>query len=168
MPTVTFDHATIRALQERFNVKHDPWLWEQKFSDIGCVVESCDTKEIEIEIFPDRPDLLSPETISHAARAFLHNAGANPDLETIDGDVAMTVDESLSTVRPVILGAIVKGVDTGTSNEEQDAFIQALMDHQEKLHFSLGRRRRRASIGVHDLSQLKPDFKVFKPAIFAK
>jgi phenylalanyl-tRNA synthetase beta chain len=160
MPTVTFDHATIRALQERFDVKHDPWLWEQKLSDIGCVVESCDSKEIEIEIFPDRPDLLSPETISHAARAFLHDAGANPNLDTIDGDVVMTVDESLSTVRPVILGAIVRGVDTGNSNEEQDAFIQALMDHQEKLHFSLGRRRRRASIGVHDLSTLIPPFKV--------
>ena len=34
------------------------------------------------------------------------------------------------------------------------------MDHQEKLHFSLGKRRSKASIGVHDFSELKPNFKV--------
>ena len=53
MPTVTFDHATLRAIQSRHGVEHDPWLWEEKLSDIGCVVEECDSKEIEIEIFPD-------------------------------------------------------------------------------------------------------------------
>ena len=50
MPTVTFDHATLRALQSRHGVEHDPWLWEEKLSDIGCVVEECDSREIEIEI----------------------------------------------------------------------------------------------------------------------
>jgi len=34
------------------------------------------------------------------------------------------------------------------------------MDHQEKLHFALGRGRKRASIGVHDLSTLAPPFRV--------
>ena len=34
------------------------------------------------------------------------------------------------------------------------------MDHQEKLHLTLGRKRKFASIGVHDLSQLSPPFKV--------
>ena len=72
MPTVTFDHATLRMIQAKHGVKHDPWLWEQQLSDIGCVVEECDSQEIEIEVFPDRADLLSPETMAHAARAFLH------------------------------------------------------------------------------------------------
>ena len=160
MPTVTFDHATIRAIQAKHGVEHDPWLWEQQLSNIGCVVEECDSKEIEIEIFPDRADLLSPETMAHAARAFLHGQGAEVDLKTTDGDITMVVDSSLEHVRPVILGAVVRGVDNGSTPEENDAFIQALMDHQEKLHFSIGRRRRRASIGVHDLSTLAPPFKV--------
>ena len=34
------------------------------------------------------------------------------------------------------------------------------MDHQEKLHFALGRGRKRASIGVHDLSKIAPPFTV--------
>jgi phenylalanyl-tRNA synthetase beta chain len=160
MPTVTYDHETLRAIQARFGIEHDPDLWEQLLSNIGCVVEACDSKEIEIEVFPDRPDLLSPETITHAARSFLHEQDAEPDLNTKDGDVVMTVSESLADVRPVILGAVVRGVDTGDNSAEKDAFIQALMDHQEKLHFSLGRRRRRASIGVHDLSTLIAPFRV--------
>ena len=160
MPTVTFYHATLRMIQAKHGVEHDPWLWEEKLSDIGCVVEECDSNEIEIEIFPDRADLLSPETIAHAARAFLHGKGAEPELSTMDGSITMSVDASLEHVRPVIYGAVVRGVDNGSTPEENDAFIQALMDHQEKLHFSIGRRRRRASIGVHDLSTLAPPFKV--------
>jgi phenylalanyl-tRNA synthetase beta chain len=160
MPTVTYDHATLRALQVRHGVEHDPWLWEQQLSNIGCVVEECDSNQIEIEVFPDRADLLSPETMAHAARAFLHGGGAEPDLATTDGSITMKVDASLENVRPVILGAVVRGVDNGSTPEENDAFIQALMDHQEKLHFSIGRRRRRASIGVHDLSTLAPPFRV--------
>ena len=57
-------------------------------------------------------------------------------------------------------GAVVRGVHTGTDEDEHEAFIKALMDHQEKLHFALGRGRKRASIGVHDLSVLSPPFKV--------
>ena len=34
------------------------------------------------------------------------------------------------------------------------------MDHQEKLHMTLGRKRRFASIGVHDLNTLRPPFRV--------
>tara|TARA_B100001996_G_scaffold250938_1_gene194615 strand:+ start:1597 stop:3360 length:1764 start_codon:yes stop_codon:yes gene_type:complete len=160
MPTVTFDHETLRNIQERFGVKHDPWLWEEKLSNIGCVVEECDSTEVEIEVFPDRADLLSPETMAHAARAFLHGQGAQPEMKTVDGNITMKVDKSLQDVRPVILGAVVRGVDNGDTPVERDAFIQALMDHQEKLHFSIGRRRRRASIGVHDLATLAPPFRV--------
>ena len=44
----------------------------------------------------------------------------------------------------------------GGTVDEKDQFIQSLMDHQEKLHLSLGRRRKFSSIGVHDLSTLSP------------
>ena len=85
---------------------------------------------------------------------FLHNAPPMPHLAIRPGTISMTVDSELEKIRPVILGAVVRGleVDEGT--------IKRLMEHQEKLHFSLGRRRKRSSIGVHDLSKLSPPFKV--------
>ena len=109
MPTVTFDHATLRSIQARHGIEHDSWLWEQQLSNIGCVVEECDSNQIEIEVFPDRADLLSPETMAHAARAFLHGGGAEPELATTEGSITMKVDASLENVRPVILGAVVRG-----------------------------------------------------------
>ena len=160
MPTVTFDHETLRNLQGRAGLKHDPSLWEERLSDIGCVVEKCDEEEVEIEVFPDRPDLLSIETMAYAARSFLHGSTSEPALPVQDGKVEMSVDSSLESIRPVILGAIDRGVDGGSEPEERERFIQSLMDHQEKLHLTLGRRRRLASIGVHDLKPLSPPFRV--------
>jgi phenylalanyl-tRNA synthetase beta chain len=127
---------------------------------IGCVVEGNDDLGIEIEIFPDRTDLLSHETISRAARAFLNSAEYSPDFKIIQGELSLSVDPSIEKIRPVILGAVVRGVDNGTNPEQRDEFIQSLMEHQEKLHMTLGRKRKFASIGVHDLSKLKPPFNV--------
>ena len=160
MPTVTYEHATIRSLLSRYGVVHDPDLWEAQLSNIGCVVEGSNSEEIEIEVFPDRADLLSVETMTRAARSFLHQQPQAPILEVKNGDMTMEVDSDIANIRPVILAAAVRGVDTGSNTEEREAFIQSLMDHQEKLHITLGRRRRLASIGVHDLNSLAPPFKV--------
>jgi len=160
MPTVTFEHQNLHILQLGANITHDPELWRDKLDKIGCVVEECDETTVEIEVFPDRPDLLSAETMAYATRTFLHNADAEPSLPVTTGPITMTVDSSLENVRPIIYGAVVRGVDTGHTREARDQFIQGLMDHQEKLHFALGRGRRRSSIGVHDLSKLQPPFRV--------
>ena len=40
------------------------------------------------------------------------------------------------------MGAVVRAVDTGANSDEKGDFIQSLMDHQEKLHMTLGRKRR--------------------------
>ena len=65
----------------------------------------------------------------------------------------MSVDPELKDIRPIILGAVVKNIDLEKLGIDADDFIKSLMDHQEKLHFALGRGRKRASIGVHDLQQ---------------
>jgi phenylalanyl-tRNA synthetase beta chain len=160
MPTVTFKHEVLKRVQLNYEMNHDPQAWLDRLSLIGCCVEGSDEEEIEVEVFPDRPDLLSAETMAHAVRPFLHGATAEPKLATVEGSIAMTVDPSLEGVRPVIFGAVVRGVDTGHNGETRDQFIQGLMDHQEKLHFALGRGRKRSSVGVHDLATLHPPFRV--------
>ena len=160
MPTITLQHSLLRSIQARHDDEYDPEDWLSRLSQIGCVVEGSDENGIEIEVFPDRPDLLSHETMARAARSFLGSALLPPFFDVKDSGIEMSVDTSLKTVRPVILGAVVRGVDTGETAAEKDEFIQSLMDHQEKLHLSLGRRRRFSSIGVHDLATLTPPFRV--------
>ena len=70
------------------------------------------------------------------------------------------MEKSLENVRPIIMSAIVRGVKTGNNIQEKEKFIQSLMDHQEKLHLTLGRKRKLSSIGVHDLEKIKPPFEV--------
>ena len=160
MPTLKFNHSILQFIQEKNGMKYNPEEWVEKMPSIGCVVEGNDDLGIEIEIFPDRTDLLSHETISRAARAFLNSAEYSPDFKIIQGELSLSVDPSIEKIRPVILGAVVRGVDNGTNPEQRDEFIQSLMEHQEKLHMTLGRKRKFASIGVHDLSKLKPPFNV--------
>ena len=151
MPTITLSHSLLRSIQKKNGATYDPEDWLERLSQIGCVVEGSGEESIEIEVFPDRTDLLSHETMARAARAFLDGESQEPTIATKDSGISLEVDSSLESVRPIIMAAIVKGVNNGDTEEEKDQFIQSLMDHQEKLHLSLGRKRKFYSIGVHDL-----------------
>ena len=54
-------------------------------------------------------------------------------------------------IRPSISGGIVRGVTL------DDISIRCIMELQEKLHVTLGRKRK-VSIGIHDLSKLEGPF----------
>ena len=160
MPTLKFNHSILQYMQDKNGITYNSEEWVEKMPSIGCVVEENDEEGIEIEIFPDRTDLLSHETIARAARSFLNSVEYSPDFEVLEGEIVVTVDPTIEKIRPVILCAIVRGVDNGVSSKEKNDFIQSLMEHQEKLHLTLGRKRKFASIGVHDLTKLKPPFNV--------
>ncbi len=159
MPTINLQHSILNRIQSINNFKHESGKWPDLLPEIGCPVEDFDKAEIEIEVFPDRPDLLSHETMARAVRSFLGSHDTVNKVEVAKSGIRIDVDSSLKEVRPVIMAAVVRGVDTGKDQSERDAFIQSLMDHQEKLHLTLGRRRSLSSIGVHDLSRLKAPFR---------
>lgn len=141
-------------------LQHDVEIVMDQLPLLGTDIDHCDQDVLDIEIFPDRPDLLSGETLAFAIRPFLHATKAQPNLQVGQGKIRIDVDSELAEIRPIILGAVVRGVNIGSSSQQKDDFIQSLMDHQEKLHFALGRGRKRASIGVHDLAKLQPPFRV--------
>ncbi|MDP6702916.1 MAG: phenylalanine--tRNA ligase subunit beta [Candidatus Thalassarchaeaceae archaeon] len=160
MPTLELQHSILRYIQNLNETQHNPEDWSDWLPRIGCPVDNNDETVVELEVFPDRPDLLSHETLAKASRSFLAQGGDGVAMGVLDGDIEMNVDPSLREVRPVIMAAVVRNVDTGSDAEQKSGFIQSLMDHQEKLHLTLGRKRRFSSIGVHDLSSLSPPFRV--------
>ena len=159
MPTITLEHAILNYIQEINGIEHESNLWSDWLTKIGCPVEKNNNEHIDIEVFPDRPDLLSHETLAKASRSFLNYKIENTNMEVKKGNGTVKVDKSLEGVRPIIMSAIVRGVKTGDRIEEKEKFIQTLMDHQEKLHLTLGRKRKLSSIGVHDLEKIKPPFR---------
>ena len=106
---------------------------------IGASVEKVENDEIAVEFFPDRPDLFCVEGV---ARAYKRYKGVGEkDLSgsmKVKGDsgIVLSVDENLQGIRPVIGGAFVRGVEI-----DEKALI-SIMNLQEKLHITVGRKRR--------------------------
>lgn len=86
MPTITLEHETLTKIQKNNGVVHDYIKWENWLPKLGCPVENNDEEKIEIEVFPDRPDLLSHETMAKAIRSFLKLSKESPDLEILPGE----------------------------------------------------------------------------------
>lgn len=125
---------------------------EESLAMMGCVPEGTDGDEWEIEVFPDRPDLLSGEHLARALRAYL---GQSPGLDAYrveEPGPSLTVDPSVEPVRGVIVGGHATGLDL------DEASLTGLMDLQEDLHWGLGARRRKVSVGLHDASELQPPY----------
>lgn len=159
MPTISVEQQLLASLLSNHGCEHDIADIDHRLPLLGTDIDRCDEDVLDIEIFPNRPDLLSAETLSLAMRGFLHNQKTLPDETLASSGISMTVESELKEIRPIILGAVVRGLKMN-DDSEMDSFIKQLMEHQEKLHFALGRGRRRASIGVHDLSTLNPPFAV--------
>jgi len=154
MPTINVEQSLLRKFVESCGRVHNVEDMAFRLPLMGTDIDTCDEEILDIEIFPDRPDLLSAETLFHGMMPFLHDYPPNPRLAVKPGTITMKVSPDLADIRPVILGAVVRGVDIDTD------VIKRLMEHQEKLHFALGRGRKRASIGVHDLAKVSPPFRV--------
>ncbi len=124
---------------------------EEKISMFGTPVDKLTESEIEIEIFPNRPDLLSLEGFSRAFLAFINKKPGlkNYKVENPKKDYKVIVDKSVKKVRPYTACAIVTGLKL---NENK---IKQIIDIQEKLHGSYGRNRKKLAIGIYPLDKIK-------------
>ena len=131
MPTISVQQSLLRTLMEAQGFVHDIEQVNDELPLLGTDIDACTEEQLDIEIFPDRPDLLSGETLAFAMANFLHGAPARPDMDVQPSGITMKVDSSLRDVRPVILGAVVRGVSLPDDSGGCEAFIKGLMDHQE-------------------------------------
>jgi phenylalanyl-tRNA synthetase beta chain len=107
----------------------------------------------DVEVYPNRPDLLSVEGLARAYRGFF---GIEEGLEQYGlgaSGLSLEVDDSVEEVRPHIGMAVVRGV------ELDERVLNGLIQLQEKLHTTLGRERDKIAIGLHDMEPLEPDFR---------
>ena len=119
-------------------------------ADMHDTEDGCE--DMSVEFFPDRPDLYSVEGVARAMRAFLD---IEPGMKTYpvgDSGIDVTIDASVKSVRPYFLCGVVKDV------EIDDEFLRSIMEMQEKLHITIGRKRRKLAIGIHDLDKVEPPF----------
>jgi phenylalanyl-tRNA synthetase beta chain len=124
-----------------------------KIALIGSDVERTEEDHADVEFFPDRPDLFSPEGVARAMRGYLGIEIGLPSYHVIPSGISFTVDPALANIRPVLGSAVIRGV------EFDDESIQSIMSLQESLHWAVGRGRGKVAIGIHDLDTVKPPFR---------
>ncbi|MES0326090.1 MAG: phenylalanine--tRNA ligase subunit beta, partial [Candidatus Bathyarchaeia archaeon] len=99
-----------------------------------------------IEVFPNRPDLLSIEGLARAYSSWTGDKTGLREYFVQKSDYKVNIDEKTQSVRPFFVTAVLKNI------EFDDALIRSLIQVQEKLHVTHGRKRRKVAIGIHDLS----------------
>ncbi|MDI6708206.1 MAG: phenylalanine--tRNA ligase subunit beta [Candidatus Thermoplasmatota archaeon] len=147
MPTIAIDLEDLNTLLVR---KPSNLELVKILSSLGGEAKIIDNK-LEVEFLSNRPDLFSVEGIARALNSYINVTGlVNYKLKK--SNIKLFVDSSVKSIRPFIACALVKNVNMTKSA------ILSLMDLQEKLHATIGRKRRKVAIGVHDFDRVKHPF----------
>ena len=125
---------------------------------------------LEVEVNSDRPDMFMGEGLARAVKGIIGVEVGWRKPHVVDSGFKIIVEDV--PTRPYIVAAVVYNV-----NIDNDYFLEELIQFQEKLHEGLGRRRRKAAIGLHDADKIPgkmlryamaPVDITFKPLGYAK
>jgi phenylalanyl-tRNA synthetase beta chain len=145
MPVVELSFSRLRQLIGKISKK--------KISDslpfLGLDIEYEDKDLIRIEYSPNRPDYSTDFGVALGLQGLLGiKTGAITLSIKKSNNYIIKVDSSVTKVRPFVTGIVAKNgkIDNHT--------IKQLMTMQEDLHFGIGRKRKKSSIGIHDLDKI--------------
>lgn len=146
MPTININKEIV---EELIGKKLPIEKFKDRISMLGTDLESIEGNSITLEIFPNRPDMLSEQGFARAFSSFIGVKTGLRDYAVKSSGYKVMVDKSVSKVRPFTVCAIVKNI--GFTDEK----IREIIQIQEKLHVSYCRNRKKAAIGIYPLEQIK-------------
>jgi phenylalanyl-tRNA synthetase beta chain len=149
MPVITlqnerFSRFVGRQLTVEDMTKWLPWL--------GFDIEEIGSDYVKVEFNPNRIDFCSYAGVARAFRGLMEWETGLQKYEVKDGKTRLRISKAVSKIRPYMLAAIVRNVKL-----DEEAIVD-LMDMQEDLHWGIGRDRKKASIGVHNLDVVQAPF----------
>lgn len=149
MPVITlqqerFSKFVGRKLTVEDMAKWLPWL--------GFDIEEIGSDYVKVEFNPNRIDFCSYAGVARAFRGLMGWQTGLPKYEVKDGKTVLKISKAVSKVRPYMLAAVVCNIKL------DEEVIVDLMEMQEDLHWGVGRNRKKASIGVHNLDVVEPPF----------
>lgn len=149
MPAITLDRDRFssfvgRPLSVEQMAKWLPWL--------GVDTEEVGPDYVKIEFNPNRVDFSSYGGVARGFRGLMGWETGLPKYEVKEGKIVLKVDPTVSEVRPYVVSAVVRNVKLDYDT------VRELMEMQEDLHWGVGRDRKKASIGVHNLDAVEPPF----------
>ena len=168
MPTITINRKVVESLVGK---KLPEKELKDRISMLGTDLEQVDDKEIVVEIFPNRPDMLSEQGFARAFSSFIGSKTGLRKYNVKKSGEKVIVDKSLKNVRPYSVCAILKNLKL------DDEKIREIIQIQEKLHVTFCRKRKKAAIGIYPIEEIKfpiyftakkPEEIVFRPLEWKK
>jgi len=122
---------------------------EDEITMMGTPIEEVTDEILSVEIFPNRPDLLSLQNFARAVNQFREKSKiAQFKINKPEKDYTVTIEKEVKNIRPYTVCAIAKGLKL------TDERLENVIDLQEKLHGSLGRKRKKVAIGIYPLDKI--------------
>lgn len=121
---------------------------ENRIAMFGTPIDSFDDENVNVEILPNRPDLLSYSNFRYSILCFLGKIKPK-QFKIQKSGAKIIVDKSVANIRPYSMAAIVRGI------KFTDEKIKEIMQFQEKLHATVGRNRKKMAMGYYVLDKIK-------------
>ena len=145
MPVVELSYSRLQKLVGKVTKK--------QISDIlpflGLDIESEEKDLVRIEYSPNRPDYSTDFGIALGLQGLLGvKLGMIKLAIKKSNNYSISVKSDVANVRPFVTGIVAK------KGKIDDKIIKQLITMQEDLHFGIGRKRKKSSIGIHDLDKI--------------
>jgi len=145
MPVVELSYSRLQKLVGKVTKKQI----SDSLPFLGLDIESEDKDLVRIEYSPNRPDYSTDFGIALGLQGLLgKKTGAVKLNVKKSNNCAISVKSDVSKVRPFVTGVVAK------NGKIDDKTIKQFMAMQEDLHFGIGRKRKKSSIGIHDLDKI--------------
>ncbi len=139
MPTVTLNKTVFEKLVGK---KLPLEQLKDRISMLGTDLEGIEDEAITVEIFPNRPDLLSEQGFARAFSSFIGVKTGLREYKVKKSGYKVIVDKSV-TMRPYTACALVKNL------KFDDERIREIIQMQEKLATTHGRNRKKSAYGIY-------------------
>jgi len=145
MPVIELSYSRLQKLIGKVSKKQI----SDSLPFLGLDIESEDKDLVRIEYSPNRPDYSTDYGIALGLQGLLGIKTGSVKLTIKKSkNYSISVKPTVSKIRPFVTGIIAK------NGKIDDKTIKQLMTMQEDLHFGIGRKRKKSSIGIHDLDTI--------------
>ena len=145
MPVIELSYSRLQKLIGKVSKKQI----SESLPFLGLDIESEDNDLVRIEYSPNRPDYSTDYGVALGLQGLLGIKTGSVKLNIKKSkNYSISVKPTVSKIRPFVTGIIAK------NGKIDDKTIKQLMTMQEDLHFGIGRKRKKSSIGIHDLDEI--------------
>ena len=145
MPVVELSYSRLQKLVGKVSKKQI----SDSLPFLGLDIESEDEDEVRIEYSPNRPDYSTDVGIAIGLQGLLGIKTGNVKFKIKKSKkFLISVKPGVSKIRPFVTGIVAK------NGKIDDKMLKQLITMQEDLHFGIGRKRKKSSIGIHDLDKI--------------